>query len=170
MDRHHTKAAKATFAPDHLDLVRMIAMRGATDEELAQNFGVAPAVFRAWKSRYPSFKEAIEKGRTRADAEVLVGLYQRCVGYDYVEEQAVGGRSPEVLEVQRHAPPSVEGAKAWLAARQSEHWNTRVSVEHGGRPDAPIGLRLESRDAIIDSILDLIANKPDGVTKPEQRK
>lgn len=164
-DKRHIEAAGSTFAPDELDLVRMIALRGSSDAEMAEFFGVAPAVWHAWQQRYPSFAKAIEAGRTRADANVLAALYQRCVGYNYEEQQAVGGRDPEVLEVKRHAPPSVDGIKLWMTNRQREYWRSRESLEHS-TPDGPIGVKVASRDELIDAIVGLVASKPDGVTKP----
>lgn len=165
-DKRHTRAARATFAPDNLQMVRMIAMRGSTDEELAAICGVSTEVWRAWRKLYPSFNEAIEKGRTRADAEVLVSLYQRATGYDFAEEQAVGGRDPCVLTVRRHAPPSVEAIKFWQTNRQREHWRNRDSIEHSGEGGGPLGIKVESRSELIDAIMQLVANKPDGETKP----
>ena len=52
------------FPPDHLDIVRAIALRGMSDTEMADVFGYHQADIKAWKKLYPSFKEAVEEGRT----------------------------------------------------------------------------------------------------------
>lgn len=167
-DRRHTPK-DASFAPDHIQLVRMIAMRGADDAEMARYFGVTPAVWKAWRAQYPSLDEALAKGRMVPDAEVTVALYKRCIGYDYTEDAAVGGRDPCVLEVQRHAPPDVGAIKYWMNNRKAgaEHpWVDKSRSEHTGRDGGPIGVKAETRNDIIDTLLNLIVPKPDGPSKP----
>lgn len=164
-DKKHTPPS-ASFAPDHLDLVRMIAMRGADDTELARTFGVTLPVWKAWREQYPSLNDSIDKGRMVPDAEVTVSLYKRAIGYDYVEDAAVGGRDPCVLEVKRHSPPDVGAIKYWLNNRKSEHWVDKTRSEHTGRDGGPIGVKAETRNDLIDAIMTLVAAKPDGPSKP----
>lgn len=164
-DKKHTPAA-ASFAPDHLDLVRMIAMRGADDADMARCFGVTPAVWKAWRDTYPSLNDALDKGRMAPDAEVVVSLYKRATGYDYVEDAAVGGRDPTVMEVRRHAPPDVGAIRLWITNRQPSNWVDKSRSEHTGAGGGPIGLKAESRNDIIDAILGLIVPKADGPNKP----
>lgn len=154
-------APGGVYLPDHLLLVRAIAMRGYTDEEIAEHFGVGPGAIEGWKTLYPDFREALESGRTHADAEVVVSLYKRATGYDYDEETAVGGRSPSVMKVRRHAPPDLSAIKLWLTNRQAEHWGDRQQHEHSGRGGGPIEVQ-ESKEDIMNEILELVRSKPDG--------
>lgn len=163
--KHATNVA--VFLPDHLDTVRLIAMRGASDSEIAAMFGVTEGAFARWRAMYKDFNGAIEKGRTHADAEVVVSLYKRAVGYDYTEE-VVAGKDPEVFEVSKHSPPDVGAIQYWLNNRQHEFWGSKSRTEHSGVGGGPIGLKAETKSDIIDAIVGLITPKPDDELKPKK--
>lgn len=158
------------FLPDKEMMVRLIAMKGATDTEIEDIFLVPHGSLAKWKKLYPSFAEALDKGRSAADADVLYALYKNAIGYDYVEEQAVGGKVPSVMSVTRHRPAEFAAQKYWLGNRSG--WRSTESVEHSGRDGGPIGVKQETRNDIIDSLLTLIKPKPDveEATKKDGRK
>ena len=60
---------------------------GATNETLAEFFGVSATTIKKWMNKYPGFKESIRRGKDLADMEVARSLYRRAVGYSY--EQVV---------------------------------------------------------------------------------
>lgn len=157
---------RSSFLPDNEHLVRMIAMRGATDDEIADTFGVSRTLFQRWRKAYPGMTKAIEDGRTSVDADMLYSLYKEGIGYKYEEEQstAKGG----VVAVSRYARPSVDAIKYWLNNRQNTHWKTAqlTRLAGGGSGEDPIGMKVESRNELIDAICAMIAPKPDGATKP----
>lgn len=160
---------RAVFAPDHLDIVRMIAMRGADDAEMARNFGVDTDTFAAWRELYTDFDNAIQKGRSKADQEVVVSLYRKATGYEYEEEVAVGGKEPEVMKVKRYAHPDFNSIQYWMNNRV-EGWGTKSRAELTGAAGGPIGVKHETKIDIIDAIVNMLSPKPDGETNPASAK
>jgi hypothetical protein len=151
-------------------MVRLIAMKGASDSEIEDIFLCPRGSIKKWKELYPSVAKAIESGRSVADGDVLYALYKNAIGYDYEEEQAVGGKSPEVLTVRRHRPAEFAAQKYWLGNRTG--WHSTERVEASGRDGGPIGVKQETRNDVIDAILSLVKPKADKEEAPhkDQRK
>jgi hypothetical protein len=159
------------FLPDDEMQVRLIASKGATDGEIEQMFLLAPGTIAAWRERYPSFDKALLEGRAKPDADVLFALYKNACGYEFTEEAAVGGRSPCVLPVKRHARGSFDAQRYWLRMRRPEEYNIPDSHQHSGPGGGPIGIKAETRDELIASILGMIQPTPDPVPpKPKGDK
>lgn len=153
----------AVFLPNEEHLVRMLAARGSTDEEMEQLCGVPKGTLAKWREHYPSLNDAIEKGRTRVDGDVLFAMYKNAVGFDYTEEQ-VAGKDAIVREVKRKRLPDTTAQKAWMFNRQREHWSERATV--AGDRDNPVSVEHSARKELIDSILSLVTPKPDNEVKP----
>lgn len=154
----------SVFLPDCLAQVKAVAWRGLSDDEIAANFGVDKDLFQNWKKMYPSFREAIEHGRTHADAEVVAGLYKRAIGYDY-REDALDKRG-DVHRLRRHAPPDVSAQKFWLTNRQREHWSDRHSLDGGGsRGGGTKPVAVATKAELIGKIFDMMPVQPDNEVK-----
>ena len=158
---------KRLFLPDHLDQVRAIAMRGVTEEQMSEIFDISQGQIKQWKKQFPLFKDALEQGYTDADAAVLSAVYQSAVGYTHDEEK-IFQWDGAIIRAQtiKHYKPDMAAAKLWLTNRQREHWKDRQHTSHSGGQDdnAPIGLRDETKQEVMASILALIQPKPDNVT------
>lgn len=157
------------FLPDKLQLVRMIAMRGASDDEIADTFGVSRQTFAKWRRAYPTMEKALEEGRMQVDADVVESLYRQAVGYTYEEDAPT---KTGVVRLERYRIPDVGAIKYWLDNRQPSHWKSSqttrvVGSKNPDGSDAPIGVKVETRNDIIDAILGLIPSKPDGINKPK---
>lgn len=153
------------FLPSQEHLVKMIAMQGADDEEIAAMFDVPYEHFKAWRRLYPSFNDALNEGRTSVDAEVTYALYRNATGFEYEEETATpkGG----VVKVKKYARPSGSDARYWLENRRPDLWRSTSTTRITGKnDDSPVGVKIETRDELIDSIVSLIVPKPDGKSKP----
>lgn len=146
------------FLPDYPDQVKAIAMRGLTDDEMAEMFGISPDLIDAWKKFYPSFAKAIDSGRTFADANVVKALYDNAIGFDYETDEVVKTRTgAHVVTVKKRSLGDTQAQKFWLENRQPEHWSRRLRVSHGG-DGTPIGVavKAETKVELINSILSLI--------------
>lgn len=164
-----TESSSTIFLPDHLAQVKAIAWRGLSDDEIAANFGVDKDLFQKWKKHYPSFREAITKGRTHADMKVVESLYKRATGYDYTEEGLT--RDGDVVTLKRHAIPDIPGIKYWLNNRDKENWSERHSIDGGGTRGGgtkPVGVEVKSKADLIMSILDKI--EPQNDNEKKQKK
>ena len=88
------------YDPRFCDLVRRLALLGmpCTMHDLALFFGVVRSTIYLWKSQFPEFSDAIEAGRLRADGLVAEKLFQRAIGYEWVEQQALKVKRVEYHE------------------------------------------------------------------------
>ena len=127
-----------------------LAIKGATDGEIAEAFGVARRTVIRWQKTkndkgeetLTSFGEAIRAGKEQADAQVIKKLYERCVGYETTEVQQViemdGDGKPRIKESRtskKHVAPDVMAIMYWLnnRCRKTGEWSQRqdVSVNFG---------------------------------------
>jgi len=154
------------YLPSEENLVRMLACKGATDSEIEQICLLPPGTLGKWRKLYPSLDAALAEGRSKPDGDVLYAMYRTAVGYEFEEEQAVGGRDPTVLTVKKKALGQFPAQRYWLENRRKEEWKTRSHNEHTGKDGGAIGVKVEDRNSIIDSILALVTPKPD----PEPKK
>lgn len=159
----HKVRSGTIYWPDHIDEVRAIAAKGLDDEEMAQFLGVSPALYESWKAYYPRFEEAIEKGRTNADAQVVAALFKNAVGYTYTEDVVVRGRrGAMVLQKQTHVPAETNAQKFWLTNRAPDKWSHGAStVQHTSPDGRPVLVKQETKEEVIHSILGMITPQPD---------
>lgn len=150
------------FWPDRLDHVKAIAMRGLTDDEMATMLGISPSLLQSWKAYYPTFAEAIDKGRTTADAQVVAALHANAIGYDYETDEVVRTRrGAEVVTVKKRFPAETQAQKYWLSNRQKEHWNAATPLHLSSPKGESLHIKSETKNDVINSILNLISPKPD---------
>lgn len=157
------------FLPDYLTEVKMVAMRGLSDKDMARTFGVSPDTFKKWKKTYPSFRDAIDKGRLNVDQEVIAALYKRATGKFTVPHTEIIKYKDdfETLQLEKHFPPDVDAIKYWLNNRAREHWQQRSAVEQSGPGGKPIEITA-GKGELIDAIVNLVKPKPDGDNSTSQ--
>jgi hypothetical protein len=138
-------------------------MRGLSDDEMADIFGLSPKLLKNWKRQYPDFKKAIEHGRTLADARVVRALFEKAIGYSHPNEHVHFDAEGVVSTYEniKHYPPDTGAIKMWLTNRQKEHWADRSEQRHGLADNALPGIRDESKKELMASILALVSAKPD---------
>jgi hypothetical protein len=135
-------------------------MKGATNDEIEMVYGLGPGTIKKWMDYYPGLRKAIAEGRTAADGDMLFALFKTGIGYHEYEEQAVGGKEPSVMRVQRYFPGQFLAQKHWLARRKKDEWPDKEQIELTGTgKDGAI--KVESRNEVIDAIVALVASKPD---------
>lgn len=84
----------------HDDWAWSLAIKGATDVEIAEAFGISVRTLNRWKKDHESFMLALTAGKDQADAKVEKKLYERAIGYRYTEKETVlemdadGNRKP----------------------------------------------------------------------------
>ena len=158
--------APVVFLPDYPEQVKAIAMRGLSDSEMAAVFGIKPAQLKKWKKFYPSFAEAIEEGRTLADAKVVKALFEKATGYAHPETKVHFDKFGDVhtFNVTKHYAPDTRAAEFWLTNRQKQNWKTHQHIAVTGKKGEPPvnpGIRQETKEEVMSSILSLIKPKPD---------
>lgn len=142
----------SAYKPEYCDHAYEYCLLGATDEELAEAFGVACSTLYEWKNQYPEFAETIKKGKKPADAGVAAAMFRRATGAEWLEEQAIklktveysDGRKVreeervEIVAVKRAAPPDTTAGIFWLKNRHPSHWRDKQDHEHTGKDGAPL--------------------------------
>jgi hypothetical protein len=106
---------KSDYKPEYAEQARKLCLLlGATDVHLANFFETTDRTIRGWKKKHPEFAEAVERGKTIADLEVVNSLYNRAVAGSEV------------------------ACFFWLKNRRPVEWRDRLSHEHTGKDGAPI--------------------------------
>jgi len=121
----------------HDDWAWSLAMKGATDQEVADAFGVAARTVNRWKADHVSFRKKLEEGKSGANAKVEVALYRRATGYEseetesLLEMDASGNQRPlRVKKVKKQVPPDTMAIMYFLnnRARKSGEWAQKQDV------------------------------------------
>lgn len=166
MAKRLTTKKQKTYLPAVPDVIKVIAMQGYTDDELAMMFGLDPRVVNGWRKMYPSFDKAIEEGRSLADLQVIEALHKKAVGYSYKDEVVIRARGKSTIaKVKRRVEPETNAIKFWLSNRDPERWSDRTHHQVTGKkgePPVQAGVKSETKMELISSILSLIQPKPDG--------
>jgi hypothetical protein len=132
------------FKEFHVRTVFYLALLGMTNEQMAVVFDINASEFNSWLHKFPTFLEALKKGKEQADSQVVYSLYQAAIGFEHDSEQIfmskertfgkdAQGRSyvmketPKIIRVPivKKYPPSVKAALRWLEIRQPDQWSDR---------------------------------------------
>lgn len=120
----------------HDDWAWSLAIKGATNEEIAQAFGISTRTFIRWKQEHESLDKAVTEGKDIADAKVEKSLYQRAIGYKVTDEDVTvetdhrtGERRPaRVKKTTKNIPPDTMAIMYWLNNRRRTQWSQRQEV------------------------------------------
>ncbi len=122
------------YLPSVLGSVRAIAQRGLTDAEICKYFAIPETLFAKWLKLYPSFRAALNEGRTEADTKVVDALHKSALGgirkiktVSVVEKNGKKIKRERTQEIYQAA--NVEAQKFWLTNRDKENWKNRQSSE-----------------------------------------
>jgi len=137
---------KAKYDPKFHDAWAFsLAIRGATDQEVADALGVSRRTVIRWSKQanakgeeaLTSFGEALRSGKEQADAQVERKLYERCLGYDVEEEQKTidvnkdgSSKIGQIRTNKKHIPPDTMAIMYWLnnRNRKSGKWAQKQEV------------------------------------------
>lgn len=109
------------------------ARDGLTDEQIAQNVGIAPSTLYVWKNRYPELSEALKRGKEVIDRQVENALLKRALGYKYDEVTHEFGE--ETKRVTKEVHPDTTAQIFWLKNRKPVEWRDKQQIEHSGGMD-----------------------------------
>lgn len=124
----------------HVDWAWSLALKGATDEEIAEAFHISVRTLHRWKKSHPELLTALEEGKDVADAKVKRSLYQRAVGYEAKEvtqiieqDPATGKQRVSKTQVTtKHIVPDTMACMYWLNNRSKGEFSQRQEVTLGG--------------------------------------
>jgi hypothetical protein len=118
-----TMGRPTRFHPAMCDEAHNYCLLGATNDQLADFFGVSPSTIDNWIAGRRDFEAAVKSGRVIADAKVARGLYVRAVGYDRkVEREVILGGELKPVTSTVHYPANVQACIFWLRNRRRQTW------------------------------------------------
>ncbi|HDA7126325.1 TPA: hypothetical protein O5T86_001258 [Staphylococcus aureus] len=123
----HPGGRPSSFRPEFVEQAKKLCALGATDEDLADFFGVAIRTISNWKSYQPEFLQALKGGKDEADDRVERSLYQKATGYTYdaihfSSFQGVVTATP----YREHVPPDTTAMIFWLKNRRPDLWRDKT--------------------------------------------
>lgn len=126
-------AGTAKYNPDyHVDWAWSLYIRGSTDAEVAEAFGVSKRTIIRWSQDHPEFAEIRNSSKSVADAKVERSLFKRATGYDYQTSETTvsvddyGQPKPAVVKTYKHhAPPDPVAIIYWLKNRRPDEWRDK---------------------------------------------
>lgn len=121
----------------HPKEARMMAMLGATREEMADYWDVSVNTVMHWIQKQPEFRKEYMAGRTGADMKVAASLFKRATGWKHRATKIMQHQG-EVIEkdyIERY-PADTQAAIFWLTNRKKDQW--RQKAEIAGDPKNPI--------------------------------
>lgn len=127
------------YRDEFVDRAREMCANGATDFEIAMEFGVTTVTIWRWSAKYPEFCKALS-AKSGYDDRVERKLAERALGYSYHTEKVFQfqGQPVRVATVE-HVPPDPGAAKLWLTNRRPKEWRESTQrIEHTGRDGGPI--------------------------------
>ena len=125
------------YQDDTLEQAYKLSLLGATNDQLSDFFHISGSTLDKWIAEKPEFSGALKEGKARADSEVADSLYNRALGYEVMEQQAIKVRDGkdsnggiiervEIVEVKRFVPPDTTACIFWLKNRQPELWRDKT--------------------------------------------
>lgn len=113
-----------------------LCRRGATDYELAQEFGVTTVTIWRWTCQHDEFCKAVTEGKGSFDDRIERSVAQRAVGYSYNTEKVFNFQGVIVrADTVEHVPPDMGAAKLWLTNRRPDRWRDVQKHEMGAPGD-----------------------------------
>lgn len=138
---------KSPYKLKYANEARSLCEAGATDQDLAEHFGVCRRTITSWISRRPEFANAVRAGKEPADERVLRSLYHRALGYSHpdVDIRVIDGQVVQT-EIIKHYPPDTVACIFWLKNRRPAEWRDKQDHEHTGGVKVEFNMNYGSED------------------------
>lgn len=118
------------LTPEGLLKLEGWARDGLTDEQIAQNMGIAPKTLYRWKEQYCQICQSLKRGKEVVDRQVENALLKRALGYKYDEVTIEKG--VETKRVTKEVVPDTTAQIFWLKNRRPDKWKDKQDVEVSG--------------------------------------
>lgn len=127
-----------------------LAVRGATNVEIADALGIAERTLYAWKKKYPEFLQSIKDGNGSADAQVTKSFFASCFDRQVKETRRIikpnTDGTPQIVSVEettRIIPANVVAQQVWLYNRCPESWRRNPDAEREDKGRDPFSIYLD---------------------------
>lgn len=121
------------YRPEFARIAAAMCKMGATDCELAHEFGVSTFTIWNWRSKYEDFSNALKEGKDAFDDRIERSLAMKACGYSFHSEKLFCYEGNVTrADVIEHVPPDVGAIKLWLINRRPDQWRDKVQAEVSG--------------------------------------
>lgn len=146
MEAEQPKVGRPTkFKPEFISQAVKLCALGATDQEMADFFGVDIRTLYRWKADNEEFCHALKAGKEVADERVERSLFQKAIGYEQEEVKIfmpAGREEPVYAPFRAKVPPDTTAAIFWLKNRRPDLWRDKTAQEISGPNEGPITVDL----------------------------
>lgn len=124
--------ARQRYQPAYARTARAICKRGASLDELAEEFEVDTATINQWLVKHEDFADACRVGVEYASRRVERAVFERARGYKRKVQKVTRERGRTVIvECEEVVPADFAFAKLWLTNCCPERWPAASRVEPG---------------------------------------
>lgn len=117
------------YSEELCDQAYKLYLLKATDEEVADFFGVHVDTLHEWRKVHEEFLKTTKRGKLQADAEVAEKLRHRAIGYSHEAVKIfmpADASEPVYAKYIEHYPPDTQAISLWLRNRQPEKWRDKT--------------------------------------------
>lgn len=123
--------------PEGLLKIEGWARDGLTDEQIANNIGIAASTLYEWKNAYSEISESLKRGKEVVDRMVENALLKRALGYSYKEttrelvvDKDTGEAEIKITKiVEKEVVPDTTAQIFWLKNRKPNDWRDKRSSD-----------------------------------------
>lgn len=125
-----TMGRPTDYRPGYADKARAMCKLGASDFDLAEEFGVTTSTIWLWRCKFEDFSNALLEGKEAFDNRCERALAIRACGYSVHTEKVFCYEGSIVrADVIEHYPPDVGAIKMWLGNRRPDRWKDKQEVK-----------------------------------------
>lgn len=150
--------ADAWTTPEGLEILRGLARRGLSDEDIAKSIGISRSTLYAWKNKYDAISDALKDGKLVADLAVESALFKKATGFTVTDTKTVSFLDKETGELTegksevttKHVLPDTLAIMFWLKNRRPDLWKDKVT-EQGDTTETQLNTYLTKLSDVIKS-------------------
>ena len=129
-----------SYKPEYAKQAEKLCILGATDDDLADFFGVSDRTITRWQIKHQEFCRSLKVGKAESDDRVERSLFHKAVGYSFDSEKVFQFQGEVVrAKTREHVPPDTTAMIFWLKNRRPHDWREKMDVTTDGQPiPAPV--------------------------------
>ena len=123
------------FRAEFVKQAQKLCEMGATDEDLADFFGVNRTTIWRWARANDKFCNTLKAGKALADQRVEMSLYHKAIGYTFDSVKVfmpANAPAPVYAPIREHVAPDTTAMIFWLKNRKPEEWRDKTDHDVSG--------------------------------------
>lgn len=149
---------EAWSTPEGLEILRGLARRGLSDEDIAKSIGINKTTLYRWKAKSADISNALRDGKLTADLTVESALFKKATGFTVTDTKTTSFLDKETGELvegksevtTKHILPDTLAIMFWLKNRRPDLWKDKVQ-EQGDTTETQLNTYLNKLSDVIKS-------------------